>query len=130
MGRINILLVSAALAAFVLLGSGNHHGARAATHYNLTVTEREYSVGLSRKTVPHGLVTITVDNFGADDHNLYVGNGHGHLYHATNRIPGGQGGMCPQSCITFKVTLPQGHATRSTATCRGIRRLACGTTSR
>ena len=24
---------------------------------------------------------------------------------------GGQGGMCPQSCITFKVTLPKGTYT-------------------
>ena len=38
-----------------LLGSG---GARAATNSYLTVTEREYRIGTSRLTVPHGVVTV------------------------------------------------------------------------
>ena len=101
MGRIHILLVSAALAASVLLGSG---GAGAATkHSYITVNEFEYRIGTSRTSVPHGVVTVTVVNYGADDHNLFVGKGP-HRYYASARIPGGTGGSAA-SRLTFNVTL-------------------------
>jgi uncharacterized cupredoxin-like copper-binding protein len=97
MGRINILLVLAALAACVVFSTG---GASAATHSNLTVTESEYHIQVSRLTVPHGNVTVFVDNNGQDEHNLYVGTP-GHLIHATKRIlPGGR--------VSFGVSLAKG----------------------
>jgi plastocyanin len=97
MGRINILLVLAALAACVVYSTG---GATAATKSNLTVTETEYRIGISRLTVPHGVVTVYVVNNGQDEHNLYVGKP-GHLYHATKRIQSG-------GRVSFGVTLPVG----------------------
>ena len=52
------------------------------------VSEREWSVTLSRLKVQHGAITFSIHNFGQDDHNIKIRK-HGSQYGFSGRIRSG-----------------------------------------
>jgi plastocyanin len=80
-----LMTVAAALCLFVLVSpawSGASGGSA------VGVSEREWSVTLSRLKVPHGAITFSIHNFGQDDHNIKIRK-HGSQYGFSGRIRSG-----------------------------------------
>ena len=61
--------VAAALCLFVLVSPA---WSGAASGSAVGVSEREWSVTLSRLKVQHGTITFSIHNFGQDDHNIKI----------------------------------------------------------
>lgn len=64
------------------------------------VSEREWSVTLSRLKVQHGTITFSIHNFGQDDHNIKIRR-HGSQYAFSGRIRSGD-------TVTLTVNLKPG----------------------
>jgi plastocyanin len=80
-----LVTLAAALCLFVLVSpawSGASGGSA------VGVSEREWSVTLSRLKVPHGAITFSIHNFGQDDHNIKIRK-HGSQYGFSGRIRSG-----------------------------------------
>ena len=77
--------VAAALCLFVLVSpawSGASSGSA------VGVSDREWSVTLSRLKVQHGTITFSIHNFGQDDHNIKIRK-HGSQFGFSGRIRSG-----------------------------------------
>lgn len=75
------------LAAFSLWLAVSAAGS-ASTGTTVGVSEREWHITLGRLKAPHGTVTFSVTNFGADPHNIEIRR-HGIHYGSTGRIEPG-----------------------------------------
>jgi plastocyanin len=77
--------LAAALCLFVLVSPA---WSGAASGGAVGVSEREWSVTLSRLKVQHGAITFSIHNFGQDDHNIKIRK-HGSQYGFSGRIRSG-----------------------------------------
>jgi plastocyanin len=77
--------LAAALCLFVLVSPA---WSGAASGGVVGVSEREWSVTLSRLKVQHGTITFSIHNFGQDDHNIKIRK-HGSQYGFSGRIRSG-----------------------------------------
>ena len=80
-----LVTVAAALCLFVLVSPA---WSGAAGGSAVGVSEREWSVTLSRLKVQHGTITFSIHNFGQDDHNIKIRK-HGSQYGFSGRIRSG-----------------------------------------
>jgi plastocyanin len=80
-----LVTVAAALCLFVLISPA---WSGAAGGSAVGVSEREWSVALSRLKVQHGTITFSIHNFGQDDHNIKIRK-HGWQYGFSGRIRSG-----------------------------------------
>lgn len=77
--------LAAAMCLFVLVAPA---WSGAASGSAVGVSEREWSVTLSRLKVQHGTITFSIHNFGQDDHNIKIRK-HGWQYGFSGRIRSG-----------------------------------------
>src|SRR2546421_10499897 len=80
-----LVTLAAALCLFVLVSPA---WSGAAGGGAVGVSEREWSVTLSRLKVPHGTITFSIHNFGQDDHNIRIRK-HGSQDGSSGRIRSG-----------------------------------------
>jgi plastocyanin len=80
-----LTIVAAAVCLFVLVSPA---WSGAASGSAVGVSEREWSVTLSRLKVQHGTITFSIHNFGQDDHNIKIRK-HGSRFGFSGRIRSG-----------------------------------------
>ena len=80
-----LVTLAAALCLFVLVSPA---WSGAASGGAVGVSEREWSVTLSRLKVQHGAITFSIHNFGQDDHNIKIRK-HGSQFGFSGRIRSG-----------------------------------------
>ncbi|MGN6380803.1 MAG: hypothetical protein ACTHNU_17765 [Gaiellales bacterium] len=104
--RIAVLVALGALACGVALVRPS---AQAATPRPVVVgaSLREWALFLGRTSVPHGWVTFSVSNYGADDHSLVVQRVHGRVIGRTALLQGMRSNM--PTVVRLKLKLAAGR---------------------
>jgi uncharacterized cupredoxin-like copper-binding protein len=72
MKRISLLAGVAALAAVTVFSVGAYAGSNSAQATSVSVTAKEFSFKLSRKSAPHGKVTFKLTNKGSLKHDFKI----------------------------------------------------------